>query len=76
MKKYENLVIARKPHGRSYEFRGKAFEAPWFLWNTETRRKYSSYEEYEEEQKVNTKKQKFKENMAAGKKKAADSKKN
>jgi len=55
---YKNLVISRKMHGRSYEFKGKDFQAPWFLINTETRRKYDTYEEYKEEQEAVAKKEK------------------
>jgi len=71
---YDNLVIRKKKFGRTYSYRGKAIKLPWRLQDKTTGNLYDSYEDYVEEQEAIEKKAKFKDNMAKGKKKAAQKK--
>ena len=71
MKKYDNLVIVRKPKGRSYEYKGQKVEAPWTLKDISTDKTYATYEDYVVDTEQTKKKETFAKRMKEGKAKAA-----
>jgi len=74
MNKYENLFLCKSLKKRGYQYRGGPFHTSWKLKDRTTNKLYDSYEDYEAEQVAVAKKDAFKKNMAAGKKKAAEKK--